>query len=173
MGDGDCFSIGAGHWVHTLRYNPDMLVVVLDNNVYALTKKQASPTSAQGQVTNTTPFGSYLRPLNPLSLMLGISNVSFLAQSATWFPLHMEDTLKVAWSHRGLSFVRILQRCPIYMPDLFGPTGKRQVSFLQHEGGVSVDPSLTRGSPIIEHDHHQHRRRARYRRPRGSRNRWV
>ena len=55
MGDGDCFSIGAGHWVHTLRYNPRILVMVLDNEVYALTKNQVSPTSQAGAITNTTP----------------------------------------------------------------------------------------------------------------------
>jgi 2-oxoglutarate ferredoxin oxidoreductase subunit beta len=153
MGDGDCFSIGAGHWVHTLRYNPDLLVVVMDNNVYALTKKQASPTSTQGQVTNTTPYGSYLRALNPLSVILGVSNVSFLAQSASWFPTHMEDTLKAAWAHRGLSFVRILQRCPVYMPDLFGAAGNRRVSFLESADGIPVDRSIIRGAPVIAHEH--------------------
>ena len=152
-GDGDCFSIGAGHWVHTLRYNPEMVVVVLDNGVYALTKKQASPTSRKGQVTNTTPFGAYLRPLNPLSLMMGISNVSFLAQSATWFPTHMAATLQRAWHHRGLAFVRILQRCPVYLPDLFGVGGSQSVGFLENQDGVPVDRTVIRGSKVLPHDH--------------------
>jgi len=152
MGDGDCFSIGAGHWVHTLRYNPHIMVVVLDNGVYALTKKQASPTSPQGQVTNTTPFGAYLRPLNPLSLILGISNVSFLAQTATWYPSHLHDTLRRAWDHRGLSFVRILQRCPVYMPDLFGIGGTMGVAFLEGQEGIPVDRALIRKAPVIPHE---------------------
>jgi 2-oxoglutarate ferredoxin oxidoreductase subunit beta len=153
MGDGDCFSIGAGHWVHTLRYNPHMMVVVLDNGVYALTKKQASPTSRKGEVTNTTPFGAYLRPLNPLSLILGISNVSFLAQTATWHPGHVEATLRRAWAHRGLSFVRILQRCPVYMPDLFGMGGQMGVSFLESQDGIPVERSTIRGAMVYPHDH--------------------
>lgn len=153
MGDGDCFSIGAGHWLHTLRYNPDLLVVVLDNGVYALTKKQASPTSQKGAVTNTTPYGAYLRPLNPLSLMMGISNLSFLAQTATWFPDHMDATLRRAWEHRGLSFVRILQRCPVYMPDLMGVGGQLGVSFLESEGGIPVNRATLRGAMVIPHDY--------------------
>lgn len=152
MGDGDCFSIGAGHWLHTVRYNPDLTVVVLDNGVYALTKKQASPTSLQGQVTNTTPYGAYLRPLNPLSLIMGISNVSFLAQTATWYPAHMDETLRLAWAHRGLSFVRVLQRCPVYMPDLFGIGGRLGVAFLESEGGVAVDRRTLRGAQVLAHD---------------------
>ena len=153
MGDGDCFSIGAGHWLHTVRYNPDILVTVLDNGVYALTKKQASPTSLKGAVTNTTPFGAYLRPLNPLSLIMGISNVSFLAQTATWYPAHMQATLELAWQHRGLSFVRILQRCPVYMPDLFGVSGQMGMCFLESAEGIPVDRTLIRGAMVVPHDH--------------------
>ena len=153
MGDGDCFSIGAAHWVHTLRYNPNILVIVLDNEVYALTKKQVSPTSRQGQVTRTTPFGSYLQPMNPLSLILGVSNVSFLAQSATWYQSHVSATLRRAWTHRGLAFVRILQRCPAYMPDLMGGGGSTQVTFLKEGDGIPVPPSSARGAPIVQHEH--------------------
>ncbi len=153
MGDGDCFSIGAGHWVHTLRYNPNMVVIVLDNEVYALTKKQVSPTSRQRQITNTTPFGSYLQPMNPLSLILGVSNVSFLAQSATWYPPHVSATLRRAWAHRGLAFVRILQRCPAYLPDLMGMGGATQVTFLEEADGIAVDRAVARGAPIVGHEH--------------------
>ena len=153
MGDGDCFSIGAGHCVHTLRYNPDMMALVLDNEIYALTRKQVSPTSPQGQVTNTTPFGSYLLPMNPLSLILGVSNVSFLAQSATWFPAHLSATLRRAWAHRGLAFVRILQRCPVYLPDLMGAGRSTHVAFLENTEGISVDRRGTLGAPLVPHDH--------------------
>lgn len=152
MGDGDCFSIGSAHWLHTLRYNIDMTVLVLDNGVYALTKNQVSPTSPQGTVTNTSPFGSYLRPLNPLTLMLGIANVSFLAQSATWLPTHMAATLRKAWDHKGLSFVRIMQRCPVYMPDQFGVGSAFTWAFLEHEDGIPVDPALTRRAGKVEHN---------------------
>ncbi len=152
MGDGDCFSIGAGHWLHTLRYNPDLLCVVMDNNLFALTKNQASPTTAPGERTNTTPRGAVLPPLRPLSVMLGISNLSFLAQSATWNPAHLRATLEVAWQHRGLSFVRVLQRCPAYMPELLEKGGSRRLAYLVGAGGVPIDARKAKGAELIDHD---------------------
>lgn len=152
MGDGDCFSIGAGHWLYALRYNPNLLVLVLDNEIYALTKKQTSPTSPKGSVTNTNPHGAYLKSMNPLSIILGVSNCSFLAQTATWNPIHMESTLRTAWAHKGLSFVRILQRCPVYMPNLFGLGGQMNAMFLEHEAGIPLEKSLIKKNQIQPHD---------------------
>jgi len=60
MGDGDCCSIGAAHWIHAIRYNIHMVAMLLDNSIYGLTKKQTSPTTPQGFKTNTQPFGSFL-----------------------------------------------------------------------------------------------------------------
>ena len=155
MGDGDCFSIGGGHWLHTLRYNPNLLVIVLDNEVYALTKNQASPTTHSGVKTNTTPRGSYLEGLNPLSVILGVTNISFLAQSATWLPVHMETTLRKAWTHRGMAFVRILQRCPVFMPDAFGADGTVfPAVFLEHPDGIPVQKGVLKTAPTLAHDFH-------------------
>ncbi|MDH5751950.1 MAG: hypothetical protein OEZ59_05990 [Deltaproteobacteria bacterium] len=111
-----------------------------------------SPTSRVGQSTNTTPHGAYLKPMNPLSLMLGISNVSFLAQTATWLPVHMDATIRKAWTHKGMSFVRIMQRCPIYMPHMFTGAGAMNVTYLDHPNGVEVDKALAKKSKIITHD---------------------
>ena len=80
MGDGDCTSIGAGHWIHALRYNLDMVVMLLDNGIYGLTKNQTSPTTPQGFNTNTQPRGSLLQPLNPIQVALGVTNASFVAR---------------------------------------------------------------------------------------------
>ncbi|MEE8436030.1 MAG: thiamine pyrophosphate-dependent enzyme [bacterium] len=155
MGDGDCFSIGAGHWLHTLRYNINILVLVLDNEIYALTKKQVSPTSPEGAITNTTPHGAYLKSLNPLSVIMGVPNVSFLAQTATWVPPHLEDTLRMAWRHEGLSFVRILSRCPVYTPDGFGGGGVGFSGFfLEHSDGVPVTKGILRKALVAPHDPH-------------------
>jgi 2-oxoglutarate ferredoxin oxidoreductase subunit beta len=154
MGDGDCFSIGAGHWLHTLRYNPNLLVLVLDNEIYALTKNQVSPTTRQGTVTNTTPRGAHLRNLNPLSLMMGISNISFLAQTATWLPVHMEDTLRKAWKHEGLRFIRILQRCPVFVPVGAGDAGQHfPAVFLKNKEGVPVNKGVLKKALVQAHDH--------------------
>src|SRR5210317_672960 len=114
-GDGDCCSIGAAHWIHAIRYNMNMTVLLHDNQIYGLTKKQVSPTSPKGLKSNTTPRGSYLDPLNPLTVTLGVSNVSFVAQVADWMPDVLYDIVSQAHRHRGLSFVRILQRCPEFM----------------------------------------------------------
>jgi 2-oxoglutarate ferredoxin oxidoreductase subunit beta len=154
MGDGDCFSIGASHWVHTLRYNPRILVMVLDNEVYALTKNQVSPTSQAGAITNTTPHGAYLKGMNPLSTILGVTNVSFLAQTASWLPVHMEDTLRKAWHHRGMAFVRILARCPVFLPNAFGAEGSIfPAVFLENPEGVPVNKGVLRTAPTEAHDH--------------------
>jgi len=119
MGDGDCLSIGAAHWIHSVRYNVNMVALLLDNNVYGLTKNQTSPTSPQGTKSNTQPQGAWLPPMNPLTATLGVSNVSFLAQTAEWIPSHLFATLKAAFNHRGFSFVRVVQRCPAYLPKLY------------------------------------------------------
>ncbi|MBK7474084.1 MAG: hypothetical protein IPI73_28920 [Betaproteobacteria bacterium] len=115
-GDGDCCSIGAAHWIHAIRYNMNMTVFLHDNQIYGLTKKQASPTSPIGTKSNTTPRGSYLEALNPLSVTLGVQNVSFVAQAVDWIPEVLFDIVKAAYHHKGLSFVRIVQRCPEWLP---------------------------------------------------------
>lgn len=140
MGDGDCCSIGAAHWVHAVRYNMNMVALLLDNSIYGLTKKQTSPTTPRGFKTNTQPYGSYLPPLNPLTTTLGTSNVSFVAQTAEWIPAHLYATLRAAYRHRGLGFVRILQRCPMYTPSLYERALKDPslIELLVHDDGVNV-----------------------------------
>jgi 2-oxoglutarate ferredoxin oxidoreductase subunit beta len=145
MGDGDCCSIGAAHWVHAIRYNMPMVVMLLDNSIYGLTKKQTSPTTPQGVVTNTHPAGALLPPLNPLTTTLGTTNVSFVAQTAEWIPAHLYATLRAAYAHPGFAFVRILQRCPVYLPGHYDAAVKdpRMIEMLVHDDGVLV-PELDR-----------------------------
>jgi len=138
MGDGDCCSIGAGHWIHAIRYNINMTVLLLDNNIYGLTKKQTSPTTPQGLITNTQTKGSFLPPLNPLQTTLGVTNASFVAQTADWMPSHLAATLQAAKEHKGFSFVRILQRCPVFTPDVFTQAIKDPMvtDLLCHDDGI-------------------------------------
>ncbi len=140
MGDGDCTSIGAAHWLHTLRYNPDLTAMLLDNSVYGLTKKQTSPTTPRGYKTNTQPRGSYLPALNPIQASLGITNASFVAQTAEWVPAHMLAVFRAAYRHKGFSFVRVLQRCPQYTEDIYKEVVRKPtlVQLLVHEDGVVV-----------------------------------
>jgi 2-oxoglutarate ferredoxin oxidoreductase subunit beta len=137
-GDGDCTSIGAGHWIHATRYNANMVVLLLDNNIYGLTKNQTSPTTPQGYASMTSPHGAVLPALDPLQATLGVSNASFVAQTADWVPAHLYATLQVAYEHPGFSFVRILQRCPKFTPDVFEQQIKdpNTTELLVHEDGV-------------------------------------
>ena len=122
-------------WVRNSR-----VVLLLDNNIYALTKKQTSPTTNLGITSNTQPYGSYLPALNPLTVTLGVTNASFVAQTAEWSPPHLEATLRAAYAHPGFAFVRILQRCPVYMPEQFQDAvqDRTLVELLTHEHGVQV-----------------------------------
>ena len=143
MGDGDCCSIGAAHWIHAIRYNIRMVALLLDNSIYGLTKKQTSPTTPQGFKTNTQPFGSFLPPLDPLATTLGTSNVSFVAQTAEWVPAHLYATLRAAYRHPGFAFVRILQRCPMYTQSMYEEAVKKpgMIELLIHDDGI-VAPEL-------------------------------
>ncbi len=148
-GDGDCFSIGTAHWIHALRYNMDMTVLVFDNEVYGLTKAQTSPTSPLGFHTNTHPEGAILAPLNPLAITLGITNVSFVAQTVDWNPPLLLDTLKAAHDHRGSGFVRIIQRCPVYAKSLADQlqADPSRLLLLTHPDGIPVEPNIARLFP--------------------------
>jgi len=140
MGDGDCVSIGAGHWIHAVRYNVNITALLLDNNIYGLTKMQTSPTTPKGVKSNTQPQGSWLPSMNPMAATLGVTNASFVAQTAEWVPAHLFATLKAAYHHKGFSFVRILQRCPAYLPKLFeeAVTDPDRIEMLVHPDGVEV-----------------------------------
>nr|VFJ58410.1 MAG: 2-oxoglutarate ferredoxin oxidoreductase subunit beta [Candidatus Kentron sp. FM]VFJ68156.1 MAG: 2-oxoglutarate ferredoxin oxidoreductase subunit beta [Candidatus Kentron sp. FM]VFK17473.1 MAG: 2-oxoglutarate ferredoxin oxidoreductase subunit beta [Candidatus Kentron sp. FM] len=153
-GDGDCFSIGAAHWVHAVRYNMDMTVMIFDNGIYGLTKKQTSPTSPAGLVTNTHPFGNPLPSHNPLTVTLGIVNVSFVAQTVDWNVPHLHATLAAAFAHKGLSFVRIYQRCPAMNDgafDLLQQEPERLV-LLTHEKGIVANGAERAFPSQREHD---------------------
>ena len=154
-GDGDCTSIGAAHWIHAIRYNMNITVFLHDNQIYGLTKKQASPTSPIGTKSNTTPRGSYLEALNPLTVTLGVQNVSFVAQAADWIPEVLFDIVKAAYHHKGLSFVRIIQRCPEWLPKAFDPWmhDPNKVQLLTHANGLQASAGLSRVyKNQLEHD---------------------
>lgn len=145
-GDGDCCSIGAAHWIHAIRYNMNLTVFLHDNQIYGLTKKQASPTSPIGTKSNTTPRGSYLEALNPLSVTLGVANASFVAQAVDWIPESLYEIVKAAYHHKGLSFVRILQRCPEWLPKLHEADMQNpdHVQLLHHENSLQLSPGLAK-----------------------------
>lgn len=141
-GDGDCCSIGAGAWIHAIRYNVNLTVLMFDNQIYGMTKKQTSPTSKMGTKSNTHPTGSVLPPINPLSTSLGVTNASFIAQTADWVPGHLYATIKAAYEHQGFSFVKIIMRCSKFMADVAAKmtADKDFLHLLTHENGIQVDP---------------------------------
>jgi 2-oxoglutarate ferredoxin oxidoreductase subunit beta len=145
-GDGDCCSIGTAHWIHALRYNMNLTVFLHDNQIYGLTKKQASPTSPRGTKSNTTPRGSYLEPLNPLTVTLGVQNTSFVAQAVDWIPELLYNIVSAAFHHKGFSFVRVIQRCPEWLPDYFEPwmQDPQRVKVLHHKDGIQLSSGLAK-----------------------------
>ena len=145
-GDGDCCSIGTAHWIHAIRYNMDMTVILHDNSIYGLTKMQTSPTSPTGLISNTSPRGTQLQPLNPLSITLGVANASFVAQVVDWIPDLLYQTITQAFHHKGLSFVRVLQRCPEFVPDMYADSvnDPSKSLLLSHENGLKISPELSK-----------------------------
>jgi 2-oxoglutarate/2-oxoacid ferredoxin oxidoreductase subunit beta len=112
-GDGDGFSIGGGHLVHAVRRNPDITYVVMDNEVYGLTKGQTSPTSPLGFKTKSTPFGSSDAPINPMAWVLA-SGVSHAARGFSGNPKQVADLIVEGVLHRGFSFIQAMSPCPTF-----------------------------------------------------------
>ncbi|MBA2656356.1 MAG: 2-oxoacid:ferredoxin oxidoreductase subunit beta [Tatlockia sp.] len=112
-GDGDALSIGANHLIHCLRRNVNVNILLLNNQVYGLTKGQYSPTSQKGQITKTSPQGVVNEPINPLKLALA-AGASFVARAVDKDPNHLGEILKKAYEHQGCSFVEIYQDCNIF-----------------------------------------------------------
>jgi 2-oxoglutarate ferredoxin oxidoreductase subunit beta len=112
-GDGDALSIGGNHFIHVLRRNLDINIVLFNNRIYGLTKGQYSPTSVEGQITKSTPMGSIDHPLNPLSVALA-AEATFVARSIDAHVKHLGDTLKRAAEHKGVSLVEVYQNCNVF-----------------------------------------------------------
>jgi len=109
-GDGDGYSEGGNHFIHAMRRNLNMTYLVHDNQIYALTKGQASPTTDKLTKTGTTPWGVYGEPERPLALAVA-SNCSFVARGFSGDQEHLTGIIKEAITHKGFSFVDILQPC--------------------------------------------------------------
>ncbi|MXR52035.1 2-oxoacid:ferredoxin oxidoreductase subunit beta [Halovenus sp. WSH3] len=109
-GDGDGYSIGAGHFVHAVRRNVDMTYVVMDNRIYGLTKGQASPTSREDFETSTSPDGTNMPPVNPLALAFA-SGATFIAQSFSSDSKRHAEIVRKAVEHDGFGYVNVYSPC--------------------------------------------------------------
>jgi 2-oxoglutarate ferredoxin oxidoreductase subunit beta len=112
-GDGDGFSIGGGHVPHAVRRNVDLTYMVMDNQIYGLTKGQLSPTSPQGLMTASSPFGSFEQPVNPLQYVLGYG-CNFVAQGTPADMGGLASIIEEAIRYPGFSFVNIQSPCVTY-----------------------------------------------------------
>ncbi|RKY56978.1 MAG: 2-oxoacid ferredoxin oxidoreductase [Candidatus Neomarinimicrobiota bacterium] len=109
-GDGDGFSIGAGHIGHAARKNIDITYIVMDNSIYGLTKGQASPTTPLGVKTKTTFYGNMGMTFNPVRMLIAYK-ASFVARTFSGNPKHVQEMIVKAIQHPGFSFVEILSPC--------------------------------------------------------------
>jgi len=108
-GDGDGYGEGGNHFLHAARRNHDITYLVHNNQIYGLTKGQASPTSDAGFVTRTTPYGA-ANPVNPVSLAI-VSGASFVGRGFSGDIEHLTGLMKKGINHRGFSLIDILQPC--------------------------------------------------------------
>ena len=112
-GDGDGFAIGMGHTVHALKRNIDITYIVMDNQVYGLTKGQTSPSSDKGFVTKTTPDGSKETPIQPIKTAMA-SGATFIAQSVSSDIKQLTAIIQQAMDHKGFSFINVFSPCVTY-----------------------------------------------------------
>ena len=142
-GDGDIFSIGAGHLIHTVRRNPAITLMVMDNGVYGLTKGQVSPTTPQGTQLRGAAEASETQAVDPLGLMLSLG-CGFIAQAYSADQPRLVELMQQAIEYPGFSFLNILSPCPVFR----GGMGiykelRRSILDVQQAGhDVSAPPAL-------------------------------
>ncbi len=140
-GDGDALSIGGNHFIHLMRRNFDINMLLFNNRIYGLTKGQYSPTSEQGKETKSTPLGSLESPFNPISLALA-SGATFVARSLDRNTDHLRATIKAAYEHKGTSFIEIYQDCNIFNRDAF-------IQFTDKSTKAENTVILEHGKPLV------------------------
>jgi 2-oxoglutarate/2-oxoacid ferredoxin oxidoreductase subunit beta len=177
-GDGDSLSIGGNHLIHALRRNVPVKILLFNNQIYGLTKGQASPTSELGKVTKSTPFGVSDHPFNPVSVALG-AEATFVARTIDRDRRHLTAVLRAAARHEGAALVEIYQNCPVFndgafaaltekdvkdanqirleagQPIRFGVDNERGVARAAHGGLEIVDVADVPEHALIVHDPHQ------------------
>ena len=112
-GDGDCLAIGGNHFIHSVRRNVDINVVLMNNKIYGLTKGQYSPTSDRGFVTKSSPYGTVEEPFNPAELTLGARG-NFFARAIDVDLPNLTEILTASARHKGASVVEVLVNCVIF-----------------------------------------------------------
>jgi 2-oxoglutarate ferredoxin oxidoreductase subunit beta len=112
-GDGDALAIGGNHFIHAVRRNVDINIILFNNKIYGLTKGQYSPTTDKGTITKSSPFGTVEEPFIPAELAIGARG-NFFARAIDVDLRNTIDTLKAASTHKGASVVEVLVNCVIF-----------------------------------------------------------
>ena len=112
-GDGDCLAIGGNHFIHAVRRNVDINIMLMNNKIYGLTKGQYSPTSARGFVCKSSPYGTIEDPFRPAELTLGARG-RFFARTIDADVKNSPEIMKAAAEHKGTSVVEIILNCVIF-----------------------------------------------------------
>ena len=154
-GDGDGLGIGAGHFVAAGRRNVDMTYIIFDNGVYGLTKGQASPTLKLGEKTKSLPSPNTNYNVNPIGLAVA-SGFTFVARGYSYDVRHLKDLIKRAITHKGLSFLDVLQPCPTYNDintrDWYAGVDLAKESVERHSRIYKIDEDESHFDPIVHHD---------------------
>ena len=124
-GDGDAYSIGGNHFVHTARKNVKMTYVVMDNFVYGLTKKQTSPTSPIGYKSKTDLWGAFDKPTNPMKLAIA-AGATFVARTSHSNPKHLLEMMNLAMDHDGFGYIECLSECTEFYKGAFDASNPRK-----------------------------------------------
>jgi len=124
-GDGDSMAIGGNHFIHVVRRNPDINILLFNNKIYGLTKGQFSPTSPKGSKTKTSPQGTFEAPFNPGELVIG-AHGKFFARVVDTNLKMMTKVFTEAAKHKGTSIVEILENCVIFNNKIHGLITSRE-----------------------------------------------
>jgi len=125
-GDGDALSIGGNHFIHVLRRNVDLKIVLFNNRIYGLTKGQYSPTSEQGKINKSAPMGTIDYPINPLSLAFA-AEATFVGRSMDVDPKHLATMVERLAHHKGSGVLEVYQNCNIFNDGTFKSFNEREV----------------------------------------------
>ncbi len=155
-GDGDSLAIGGNHFIHLVRRNVDINLILFNNQIYGLTKGQYSPTSKKGAVTKTSPFGTVERPFQPGSLAIGARGTFFARAIDVQVKLSTDIYLEAA-RHKGTSVVEVLQNCVIYNDQIWNEITDRQfrddrVILLEHGKPMIYGKDRDKGLMLINNE---------------------
>ena len=140
-GDGDGLAIGGNHFIHAMRRNINLNIILLNNRIYGLTKGQYSPTSPRGFVSKSSPYGTVEDPFRPAELCFGARG-NFFARAVASDGQHTVDILKAAHNHRGAAVCEILQNCMIFNNGVYE-------AVYTHDGRKQNTIYVKHGKPLL------------------------